>query len=46
MKGSGAVGKRIYTTSPMPPAQGEPHKYYTLSGYVLQAACEANRKDR
>ena len=46
MKGSGAVGKRIYTTSPCCPPQDEPHKYYTLYGSFFQAACGAKKKER
>ena len=44
MKGSGAVGKRIYTTSPMPPAQGKLHKYYNTVWLSLASGLWTKQK--
>lgn len=41
-KESGAVGKRTRTTFPHSRLQGEPHKYYTLCGSVLQDIVKIN----
>lgn len=36
----------VFTPLPMrSPQQGEPHKYYTWCGFVLQAALKQNRKE-